>query len=93
MAIVVSQASGKGGPPQRYVLHPLGAPGRYGFHLTVPKNGQIQVGVEGDVKGKSLALNIPLHIGAWPPPDFDDEEKNNAATGDAARAGRRVLGE
>ena len=92
LVAIVSQPTGKGAPPLRYVLHPLDAPGRYGFHLTVPKNGQLQVAVEGDVKGKSLALNIPLHVGTWPPPDFDDEEKNNAAAaGEASRAGRRII--
>lgn len=77
----------------RYAVHPLQTPGRYGFHTTPTKDGVLQVTIAGTTKNnKSFDATFPLHVGVWPPPDFEDEEKNNLATTDAGRAGRKVLG-
>ncbi len=77
----------------RYAVHPLETPGRYGFHTTLTKDGVVQVTITGTTKdNKSFDATFPLHVGVWPPPDFEDEEKNNIATTDASRGGRKVLG-
>lgn len=68
--------------PLTYAVHPMEDPGKYGFHVTVPAAGVWQLKVTGPgVKedGKPVEVTIPLHVGVWPPPDFDAEEKNNAA--------------
>jgi hypothetical protein len=82
----------KGGA--RYALHALEAPGRYGFHFTPTKKGAYTLAVNGkDAEGHTWDATMTLHVDTWPPPDFDDEEKNNIAAGDdAARAGRKVMG-
>jgi hypothetical protein len=78
--------------PVRYVMHELDTPGRYGFHFTPSKAGAHALAIEG--KGRSsFDASFTVHVGVWPPPDFDDEEKNNAAsTDDAARSGRKLIG-
>lgn len=93
LVATVSQPTGKkDAGALRYQLHPLESAGRYGFHTTPLKDGLYQVTVRGTTKeGKSVEGSFPLHVGVWPPPDFDDEEKNNLATTDASRAGRKVL--
>lgn len=89
--LVATVTSAKG--RQRYALHPLDTPGRYGFHTTPAKDGQVTVQISGTTKeGKSLDATFPIHVGVWPPPDFEDEEKNNLATTDASRGGRKVVG-
>lgn len=91
-ADVVAAVTG-GKSKLRYAVHPLETPGRYGFHTTPSKDGVIQVAITGTTKdNKSFDASFPLHVGVWPPPDFEDEEKNNLATTDAGRAGRKVLG-
>jgi hypothetical protein len=79
----------------RYVAHPLDAPGRYGFHVTPPRDGLYEIVVAGrDKDGRPFEARIPWHVGVWPPPDFEDEEKNNAtAVTEAGRAGRRIVGD
>jgi murein DD-endopeptidase MepM/ murein hydrolase activator NlpD len=94
LVAVVSQPTGKkDNKSLKYALHPLEAAGRYGFHTTPLKDGLYQVSIQGTTKdGKSVDASFPLHVGVWPPPDFEEEEKNNLATTDANRAGRQVLG-
>jgi murein DD-endopeptidase MepM/ murein hydrolase activator NlpD len=89
----VSQPTGKKDvAAARYLVHPLEAPGRYGFHTTPLKDGLYQVLISGKAKdGKAFEASFPLHVGVWPPPDFEDEERNNLAATDAARAGRKIL--
>lgn len=91
-ADVVAVVTG-GKAKMRYAVHALETPGRYGFHTTPIKDGVVQVTVSGTTKdNKSFDATFPLHVGVWPPPDFEDEEKNNIATTDASRGGRKVLG-
>jgi hypothetical protein len=79
-ATVVPAGAKKGVEGIRYVLHPLEAAGRYGFHTTPAKDGVYEVQVAGTAKdGARLSATFPLHVGVWPPPDFEDEEKNNLA--------------
>jgi hypothetical protein len=59
----------------RYAVHSLGAPGRYGFHFTPGNDGVVQVQLSGEVGERRLNVTIPLHVGVWPPPDFEDEDK------------------
>ncbi|MDP2340092.1 MAG: hypothetical protein Q8O67_03975 [Deltaproteobacteria bacterium] len=74
LTATVTEATGKKDSSRSYAVHSLGAPGKYGFHLTPPKDGLLQVQITGDVDGRSLDLGFPLHVGVWPPPDFDDED-------------------
>ncbi|MEW5855337.1 MAG: hypothetical protein AB2A00_41570, partial [Myxococcota bacterium] len=72
--------------PVAYQLHPLGDAGVYGFHATLPQAGKWDVKISGARKdGKALAGEFSLHAGVWPPPDFDQEEKNNIALGGGGR--------
>lgn len=93
-----SKAKGKGkaaapapapavGPsPVAYVVHSLGDAGMYGFHVTFPSAGKWEVRLSGSRKdGKALEGSFPLHVGIWPPPDFDQEEKNNQTLGGNGR--------
>ncbi len=80
------------GAKLRYALHPLDAPGRYGFHMTPQNNGKYEIAVAGTtLRHKSFDVSFPLHVGVWPPPDFDEEQKNTADA-EAAHGGRRILG-
>jgi hypothetical protein len=77
----------------RMALHSLETLGRYGFHTTPAKDGPLTVQVTGTTAdGQSFDATFPIHVGVWPPPDFEDEEKNNLATTDASRGGRKVVG-
>ena len=77
---------------QRYVLHPLRTPGSYGFHHTPSVGGEHRVRIDGtDAKGEAFSFELPLHVGVWPPPDFDEEEQNNARL-EVASGGRRAVG-
>ena len=71
----VREATGKKGSERVYAVHSLGAPGTYGFHLTPPKDGVLQVEISGEAVGRTINQSFALHVGVWPPPDFDDEEK------------------
>ena len=73
------EPSGKKDGKKRYAVHSLGAPGLYGFHMTPPKDGVLQVQLTGDVGDRTLDVSFPVHVGAWPPPDFDDEDKRAQA--------------
>jgi hypothetical protein len=80
------------GKKLRYEMHALDAPGRYGFHTTPLKDGSYLVAIEGkNGEGKPLSTSFTIHVGVWPPPDFDTEEQNNLAT-DSGKAGR-IIGE
>jgi hypothetical protein len=80
------------GKKLRYEMHALDAPGKYGFHTTPLKDGAYLVAVEGKNKdGKPINTSFTIHVGVWPPPDFDTEEQNNLAT-DSGKAGR-IIGE
>jgi hypothetical protein len=35
----------------------------------------VQVQLSGEVGERRLNVTIPLHVGVWPPPDFEDEDK------------------
>jgi hypothetical protein len=71
----VVEPNGKKSTTTAYAVHSLGAPGRYGFHFTPERDGVVQVQLSGDVSGRRLNVAIPLHVGVWPPPDFEDEDK------------------
>jgi hypothetical protein len=75
LTATVIEPSGKKDAKRVYVVHSLGAPGQYGFHMTPPKDGVLQVQLMGDVGDRTLDISFPLHVGVWPPPDFDDEDK------------------
>jgi hypothetical protein len=75
VATVVEPTGKKTTTTATYTVHPLGAPGRYGFHFTPNHDGVLQVQLSGDVGGRRLNVTIPLHVGVWPPPDFEDEDK------------------
>lgn len=96
VATVEEPAKGKGGGERyRYRVQPLRAPGSYGMHHTPRLEGEHVVHIEGKSKDgkRSVSFSFPVHVGVWPPPDFDDEEAKNA-TESAGRAtgGRRIVG-
>lgn len=75
-----------------YQVHALSTPGQYGFHHTPRLAGTHRIVVEGSTaEGTPVSVEFPLHVGTWPPPDFDDEEKNNLAV-EGSRVGRRMVG-
>jgi len=74
VAVVVEQ-TGKKDARTSYAVHSLGAPGRYGFHFTPTHDGVIQVLLTGEVSERTINMAVPLHVGVWPPPDFDEEDK------------------
>jgi hypothetical protein len=78
-----------------YVVHPLDAPGSYGFHHTPTVDGEYSVRLDGRSADNEISFSatFPMHVGTWPPPDFDDEEATNAKN-EAGRVagGRRVVG-
>ncbi len=80
----------------RYVVHALDAPGQYGFHFTPTKAGPHKITVVATGKDATTHFDgsFTLHVGIWPPPDFDDEEKNNvaAAADGTSSAGRKLVG-
>lgn len=95
-ATVEEPAKGKGaGKRYVYVVQPLRAPGSYGLHHTPRLEGEHTIQIEGKSKDgkKSVRFSFPVHVGVWPPPDFDDEETKNASE-NAGRAagGRRIVG-
>lgn len=76
----------------RYRVHALAAPGVYGFHHTPRLGGEHLVELVGETpKGAAFQVQFPVHVGAWPPPDFDEEEKNNARF-EVTSGGRRAVG-
>jgi hypothetical protein len=75
LTATVIEPSGKKDAKRLFAVHSLGAPGQYGFHMTPPKDGVLQVQLTGDVGDRTLDVSFPLHVGVWPPPDFDDEDK------------------
>ena len=88
--LVATVTSGKG--KQRYALHALDTPGRYGWHTTPNTDGPMSVQISGTTsEGQNLDATFAVHVGVWPPPDFEPEEKNNLAT-DASRGGRKLVG-
>ncbi len=96
IATVEEPAKGKGeGKSYRYRVQPLRAPGAYGLHHTPRLEGEHTVRIEGQSQdGKTkLSFSLPVHVGVWPPPDFDDEEVKNASeTAGRASVGRRIVG-
>jgi hypothetical protein len=95
-ATVEEPAKGKGaGKSYRYVVQPLRAPGSYGMHHTPRLEGEHTIRIEGKSRDgkKSVSFSFPVHVGVWPPPDFDDEEAKNAGeTAGRAGGGRRIVG-
>ena len=93
IATVREPATGPGGATEhRYVIHPLRTPGSYGFHHTPRMDGEHTLRIDGKTaKGAAFSFEVPLHVGVWPPPDFDDEEKNNARF-EVTTGGRRAIG-
>jgi hypothetical protein len=81
LATLVDQ-SGKKGESKQFVVHPLGAPGLYGFHWTPPQDGVFQMKLAGDVGDRAIEISVPIHVGVWPPPDFDEEEKKAQSLSD-----------
>ncbi len=86
LTAIVSDGTGKKDAARAYAVHSLGAPGAYGFHVTPPKDGLLQVQVVGDAPDgdggtRSINVTFPIHVGVWPPPDFDDEDKKLLAKG------------
>lgn len=69
-----------------YLVHPLKAAGAYGFHHTPSADGEISVRLE----YKEFQSDTTVHVGAWPPPDFEDEEANNAKMS-ASSSARKVI--
>lgn len=76
----------------RYRMHPLPTPGSYGFHHTLRLDGEHTIQIEGtSADGEKISLEVPVHAGVWPPPDFDDEDANTRRLQE--RSGqRRTLG-
>jgi hypothetical protein len=75
LVATVIEPTGKKEMTTRYAVHSLGAPGRYGFHFTPGNDGVVQVQLTGEVGERRINMTIPLHVGVWPPPDFEDEDK------------------
>ncbi|HEY1098025.1 MAG TPA: hypothetical protein VGF99_03815, partial [Myxococcota bacterium] len=74
----VIEPTGKKDATTSYALHPLSAPGHYGFHFTPSRDGVVNVQISGTVGERTVNSTLPLHIGVWPPPDFDNEDKKLA---------------
>jgi len=70
----------------RYIVHPLKAAGAYGFHHTPIADGEIRVRLEDD----KFQNDVNLNVGVWPPPDFENEEANNAKLS-ASSSARKVI--
>lgn len=96
IATVEEPAQGKGAAKSyRYRVQPLRAPGSYGLHHTPRLEGEHVVRVEGKSKDgkRTIRFSFPVHVGVWPPPDFDEEEAKNATeTSGRATGGRRIIG-
>ena len=74
-AIVTETTGKKDKEIARYAVHSLGAPGAYGFHVTPPGDGALRVQIVGSAGTGSVDVTFPLHVGVWPPPDFDNEDQ------------------
>lgn len=84
--------TGRDEEAKRYLVHELGVPGAYGFHFTPSREGELPIKIEGKrPKGPPFTVELSVHAGVWPPPDFEGEEANNAKI-DVAASGRRVAG-
>lgn len=94
VATVQEPATGKGeAKTWSYAVHPLRAPGSYGFHHTPRIDGEHTVSIEASRGDDSMSFTVPVHVGAWPPPDFEEEEANNAKAAAGRAAGsRRIIG-
>lgn len=76
----------------RYRMHPLSAPGSYGFHHTLRLEGEHTIEISGKAaNGDEINVEIPVHAGIWPPPDFDEEDTNTRRL-QANSGQRRTLG-
>lgn len=61
--------------PVRYAVHKLPEAGVFGIHHTFTHEGAFAVTIRGETSaGTPVALSLPVHVGAWPPPDFPAEE-------------------
>ena len=90
----VREANGKDVLGRSYVMHPMETPGSYGFHTTPLRAGLVNVTVRGTAAdGTAIDATLPVHVGTWPPPDFDDEEKNNAALREEGKQASTAGGE
>lgn len=96
IATVEEPTQGKGAQKSyRYKVQPLRAPGSYGLHHTPRIDGEHVLHIEGKSKDgkRSVRFSLPVHVGVWPPPDFDEEEAKNATeTAGRATGGRRIVG-
>jgi len=75
LTATVVEPTGKKDAKTVYAIHSMGAPGRYGVHFTPGRDGVIQVQITGEAGDRSVNVTIPLHVGVWPPPDFEEEDK------------------
>ena len=74
-------------------VHRLSSPGSYGFHVTPGKEGQHGLSITGKSDDDTpFTVDVALHVGVWPPPDFDGEEQNNAKQKATGSSGRRIVG-
>jgi hypothetical protein len=90
----VTEPATKGTPKTyTYRVQPLRAPGTYGMHHTPQIDGEYTISFEATKGDDSASFEMSLHVGVWPPPDFEDEEDNNAAAQAGRAAGsRRIVG-
>jgi len=84
-ADLIASIVGPDGAQQRFRVHALDAPGTYGFHFTPIVDGTHEVRIAGTAGDGALATSLVLHVDAWPPPDFDDEEKALAGATESRR--------
>ena len=91
VAVITEPAARRGEPVvHRRLVHALEGAGQYGFHFTPTRDGAHEVMLEGESKDGAVSVGLTLHVGAWPPPDFDEEERNNASM--LAETSRSLVG-
>jgi chemotaxis protein histidine kinase CheA len=91
--LVTPPVTGKETGPVSYRLHRLATPGSYGFHFTPTRDGMHELQLDGATKKTgSLSIRFPVHPDAWPPPDFDEEEKKLKESGNSTgRTNRNII--
>lgn len=95
IAQVMPPVTGQKEEAVSYRVHSLETPGTYGFHFTPNRDGMHEITVTGKTKtGDAFQFTLPVHPDAWPPPDFEEEQKKLKSSGNnSGRTGRTIISE
>jgi|GEM_PF-1837746 len=92
LVLIATLKHEESGETTQHLVHPVGAPGRYGFHLRTQKAGIHMLTLEAHGSKLPVSVMFPIRSGEWPPADFDDEEKRlRDGLNQGAGSGRRVI--